>query len=133
MNLKRNTYLNKERTQDSTKNNEEEKKAKEIVEKPVPMFEEKTVKEKDKYIPSGSNFNIISPNIGVTIKENNKFKQGTKEFSKYFQKYSLRDYDKMLNDFVPLQNKKLLKNQLKTLNSSSSNDFLSTKLSKKNI
>lgn len=128
---KRNTYLNKERTQDSTKNNEEEKKAKEIVEKPVPMFEEKTVKEKDKYIPSGSNFNIISPNIGVTIKENNKFKQGTKEFSKYFQKYSLRDYDKMLNDFVPLQNKTLLKNQLKTLNSSSSNDFLSTKLSKK--
>ena len=128
---KRNAYLNKERTQDSTKNNEEEKKAKEIVEKPVPMFEEKTVKEKDKYIPSGSNFNIISPNIGVTIKENNKFKQGTKEFSKYFQKYSLRDYDKMLNDFVPLQNKTLLKNQLKTLNSSSSNDFLSTKLSKK--
>ena len=128
---KRNTYLNKERAQDSTKNNEEEKKAKEIVEKPVPIFEEKTVKEKDKYIPSGSNFNIISPNIGVTIKENNKFKQGTKEFSKYFQKYSLRDYDKMLNDFVPLQNKTLLKNQLKTLNSSSSNDFLSTKLSKK--
>ena len=128
---KRNTYLNKERAQDSTKNNEEEKKAKEIVEKPVPMFEEKTVKVKDKYIPSGSNFNIISPNIGVTIKENNKFKQGTKEFSKYFQKYSLRDYDKMLNDFVPLQNKTLLKNQLKTLNSSSSNDFLSAKLSKK--
>ena len=129
----------KEKKQDSTKNEEEEKKMKEIlIEKPIPMFEEKTTKERDKYIPSGSNFQIISPNIGVTIKENNKFKQGSKEFSKYFQKYSLRDYDKMLNDFVPLQNQTLLKNQLKKLNSSSSNDYFSTiqnnnvnKLSKK--
>ena len=109
-----------------------------LIEKPIPIFEEKTAREKDKYIPSGSNFQIISPNIGVTIKENNRFKQGSKEFSKYFQKYSLRDYDKMLNDFVPLQNQTLLKNQLKKLNSSSSNDYLSTiqnnnisKLSKK--
>ena len=129
----------KEKKQDSTKNNEEDKKVKEIlIEKPFQLFEEKTVKEKDKYIPSGSNFQIISPTIGVTIKENNKFKQGSKEFSKYFQKYSLQDYDKMLNDYVPLQNKTLLKNQLKKLNSSSSNDYISTiqsgsvgKLSKK--
>ena len=27
----------------------------------------------------------------ILIKENNKFKQGSKEFSKYFQKYSLSD------------------------------------------
>ena len=129
----------KEKKQDSTKNNEEDKKVKEIlIEKPFQLFEEKTVKEKDKYIPSGSNFQIISPNIGVTIKENNKFKQGSKEFSKFFQKYSLQDYDKMLNDYVPLQNKTILKNQLKKLNSSSSNDYISTaqsgvvsKLSKK--
>ena len=134
---RRNKY--KEKKQDTTKDNEEEKKMKEIlIEKPIPIFEEKTAREKDKYIPSGSNFQIISPNIGVTIKENNRFKQGSKEFSKYFQKYSLRDYDKMLNDFVPLQNQTLLKNQLKKLNSSSSNDYLSTiqnnnisKLSKK--
>ena len=129
----------KEKKQDSTKNNEDDKKVREIlIEKPVQLFEEKTAKEKDKYIPSGSNFQIISPNIGVTIKENNKFKQGSKEFSKFFQKYSLQDYDKMLNDYVPLQNKTLLKNQLKKLNSSSSNDYISTiqsgsvgKLSKK--
>jgi len=44
----------------------------------------------------------------------------------------------MLNDYVPLQNKTILKNQLKKLNSSSSNDYISTaqsgvvsKLSKK--
>ena len=117
----------KEKKQESTKDNEENKKMKEIlIEKPIPIFEEKTIKEKNKYIPSGSNFQIISPNIGVTIKENNKFKQGSKEFSKYFHKYSLRDYDKMLIDFVPLQNQTLLKNQLKKLNSSSSNDYLST-------
>ena len=117
---------------------EEEKKVKETVEKPEPLFEEKTIKEKEKYIPSGSNFQIISPNIGVTIRENNKFKQGSKEFSKYFQKYSLNDYDKMLNDYVPLQNKTLLKNKLQKLNSLSTNNYISTltsnnvtKLSKK--
>ena len=117
---------------------EEEKKVKELVEKPEPLFEEKAIKEKEKYVPSGSNFQIISPNIGVTIKENNKLKQGSKEFSKYFQKYSLNDYDKMLNDYVPLQNKTLLKNKLQKLNSSSNNNYISTlpsntvtKLSKK--
>ena len=89
-------------------------------------MEEKTIKEREKYIPSGSNFQIISPNIGVTIKENNRLKQGSKEFSKYFQKYSLMDYDKMLNDFVPLQNRTLIQNKLKKLNSASSNDYIPT-------
>ena len=117
-------YRGRERRRESTKNIEEEK-PKEIIEKPVQM-EEKTIKEREKYIPSGSNFQIISPNIGVTVKENNRLKQGSKEFSKYFQKYSLRDYDKMLNDFVPLQNKTLIQNKLKKLNASSSNDYIPT-------
>ena len=65
-------------------------------------------------------------NIGVVIKENNKYKQGPKDFSKYFQKYSLSDYDKMLTDFVPFQNKTLMQNQLKKLNSSLNNEYMST-------
>ena len=128
------SYLFKEKKKEPI----EEKKGKELVEKPEPLFEDKNIKEKEKYIPSGSNFQIISPNIGVTIKENNKFKQGSKEFSKYFQKYSLNDYDKMLNDYVPLQNKTLLKNKLQKLNLSSSTNYIATipsntitKLSKK--
>ena len=119
---KRNFYI-KENSRNSPKKIEEDKNIKEIIEKPEQMFEEITTKEKERYIPSGSNFQIISPNYGVVIKENNRFKYGSKEFSKYFKKYSIQDYDKMLNDYVPLQNKTLLKNQLKTLNSYSSNNI----------
>ena len=36
------------------------------------------------------------------------------------------DYDKMLNDFVPLQNRTLIQNKLKKLNSASSNDYIPT-------
>ena len=114
------------RQKESNKNADEEKKVKELIEKPAQNLEEKTTKEKERYVPSGSNFQIISPNIGVVIKENNKYKQGPKDFSKYFQKYSLNDYDKMLTDFVPLQNKSLIQNQLKKLNSSLNNDYIST-------
>ena len=111
-----------QRNKNSIKNNNEENKSiKEIIERPENLFEEKITREREKYVPSGSNFQIISPNYGVVIKENNRFKQGSKEFGKYFQKYSIQDYDKMLNDFVPIQNQTLLKNKIKTLNSYSSN------------
>ena len=66
-------------------------------------------KEKEKFIPSGSNFQIISPNTGVRIKESGLFKEGDRDFGKYFKKYSIQDYDKMLNDYVPLQNLTMLK------------------------
>jgi len=56
------------------------------------------------------------PNIGVVIKENNELKEGSKDFNKYFKKYSIKDYDKILNEYVPLQNKTKLKNKLEKLN-----------------
>ena len=52
------------------------------------------------------------PNIGVILKEDEQIKEGTREFGKYFKKYSLNDYDKILRDFVPLQNKTMLKNKM---------------------
>ena len=94
----------KEKEEEVIKNYEEEKKTREI--------------SNITNLPSGSNFQIISPNTGVIIKENNQSKEGPREFSKYFKKYSLQDYDKMLNDYVPLQNKTMLKNQL-SVNSNS--------------
>ena len=69
-------------------------------------------KEKEKFIPSGSNFQIISPNTGVVIKENGLFKEGDRDFGKYFNKYSIQNYDKMLNDYVPMQNLTMLKNRI---------------------
>ena len=76
---------------------------------------------KEKIIPSGSNFKLILPNIGVVVKENNDMKEGSKDFNKYFKKYSINDYDKILNEYVPLQNKTKLKNNLEKLNVTSPN------------
>ena len=66
----------------------------------------------EQIIPSGSNFSIMLPNIGVILKEDEQIKQGAKEFGKYFKKYSLNDYDKILKEFVPLQNQTILKNKM---------------------
>ena len=63
----------------------------------------------EKIIPSGSNFQLMSPVIGVVIKENGQSKEGPKDFSKYFKKYSLKDYDNMLSNYLPNMNKKFLK------------------------
>ena len=73
----------------------------------------------EKILPSGSNFNIFLPNVGVVIKENQNIKEGSMEFNKYFQKYSISDYDKMLNDFIPIQNKNRIKISLKKGSSNS--------------
>ena len=78
--------------------------------------EEKKEKVKDKIIPSGSNFRLILPNIGVVIKENNNKKEGSRDFNKYFKKYSTSDYDKILNEYVPLQNKSKIKDKFERMN-----------------
>ena len=77
---------------------------------------EKIEKNKEKIIPSGSNFQIFLPNIGVVIKENQKIKEGGREFNKFFNKYSIHDYDKILNEYVPLQNKTKMRNKMETMN-----------------
>jgi len=66
----------------------------------------------EQIIPSGSNFSIMLPNIGVTLKEDDQIKEGTHEFGKYFKKYSINDYDRILRDYLPLQNKTILKNKM---------------------
>ena len=81
---------------------------------------DKKDKTKEKIIPSGSNFKLILPNIGVVIKENNDKKEGSRDFNKYFQKYSIKDYNKILNEYVPMQNKNKIKNKLDRLNATSS-------------
>ena len=71
---------------------------------------------REKIIPSGSNFKLILPNIGVVVKENNNQKEGGKDFNKYFKKYSITDYDKILNEYVPLQNRSKIKNRFERMN-----------------
>ena len=44
---------------------------------------------KEKIIPSGSNFKLILPNIGIFAKENNKKKEGGKDSIKAFKNIQL--------------------------------------------
>ena len=56
-------------------------------------------------VPSGSNSKIILPSVGVNIKyESEKVKKGDKNFSKYFKKTTLEDYNTILKEFIPQQN-----------------------------
>ena len=78
----------------------------------------------EKIIPSGSNFKLISPDIGVTIRENDQFKEGPKDFSKHFNKYSLNDYNKILNEYLPDMNRNMFKEKVEpipVINSQKSN------------
>ena len=78
--------------------------------------EQKEKAAKEKVIPSGSNFKLFLPNIGVVVKENNNLKEGSKDFNKYFKKYSINDYDKILKEYVPLQNKTNIKSKFEKMN-----------------
>ena len=51
------------------------------------------------------------PNIGVILKEDEQIKEGTREFGKLFKNYSLKDYEKILRDYIPIQNKTMIQNK----------------------
>ena len=124
---KKNISINKESAikinEDVIKNpnNEEEKREK--------SHTDKNNEKKDKIIPSGSNFQIILPNIGVVIKENQKIKEGGREFNKFFNKYSIHDYDKILNEYVPLQNKTKMRNKMEIMNLTPTTTHIQKKIS----
>jgi hypothetical protein len=72
------------------------------------------------------------PNIGVILKENEQIKEGNRDFGKYFKKYSKEDYDKILNDYVPLQNRTMLKNKINdSMDQMNMNRTMIKKISKK--
>ena len=103
---------------------DEEQKEKE--KSPIKIMAERN---QEKIIPSGSNFQIILPNIGVVIKENQNKKEGGREFNKYFNKYSIHDYETILNEYVPLQNKTKLNFQPEKLTLSPTHSNIQKKMS----
>ena len=55
----------------------------------------------DYYIePSGSNFQIMNPSIGVKIQEKLKTKSGGTNFYEQFHKYSINEFNKTLQDTI---------------------------------
>ena len=53
-------------------------------------------------ILSGSNFDIMNMEVGVSIKEKEKYKTGGKDFYHKFNKYSMDNYNKQLKDTLQI-------------------------------
>ena len=53
-------------------------------------------------ILSGSNFEIMNMEVGVSIKEKEKYKTGGKDFYHKFHKYSMDNYNKQLKDTLQI-------------------------------
>ena len=70
-----------------------------------------------RFTPSGSNFEIINPSIGVNIKEKDQIKVGGKNFYEKFHKFSIDEFNKTLHETLEMEIKSKLKgNILKDLN-----------------
>ena len=70
---------------------------------------------KTKIIQSGNNFSLMLPSVGVVMKEKDKIKKGNREFGKYFNKYSLEDFYKMIREYLPKENRDLKEVQYKNI------------------
>ena len=61
--------------------------------------------------PSGSNFSLIRPAIGVKIKEESNIKSGGVNFYQKYKKFSIYDFNKTLRVTKDIENKKTKKKQ----------------------
>ena len=75
---------------------------------------------------SGSNFDIMNMEVGVSIKEKEKFKTGGKDFYHKFKKYSMDNYNKQLKETVQVNS--FMKTQIENenYNKSEINNYLGT-------
>ena len=73
-----------------------------VKENPEDIYKLKYLKrmEEGPIILSGSNFDIMNMEVGVSIKEKEKFKTGGKDFYHKFNKFSLDNYNKQLKDTI---------------------------------
>lgn len=73
------------------------------------------------FAPSGSNFNIINLEVGVSLKEENKFKTGGKDFYSKYKKYSNFNFDEKWKEELE-QNTLKIKSKNETQNTNDIND-----------
>ena len=73
-------------------------------ENPDDIYKSKILRriEEGPIILSGSNFEIMNMEVGVSIKEKEKYKTGGKDFYHKFHKYSLDNYNKQLKDTLQI-------------------------------
>ena len=54
------------------------------------------------FVPGGSSFNLMNMEVGVTLREDNKYKSGGRDFFSKFKKYSILNYDNQLKESLEL-------------------------------
>ena len=82
------------------------------------------------FVPGGSSFNLMNMEVGVTLREDNQYKSGGKDFFLKFKKYSLLNYDNQLKESLELNALKL--NKPEGLNDANTN-FKNFSVHKNNI
>ena len=113
--INNNMFYNK----DNIKNNEK-KNSKYKINDNINMFKEEMFNiqppslgylspKSERVEPSGSNFKIINPSVGVNIKEKNQTKTGGINFYETFHKFSINDFNKTLHDTLEWETKTKLK------------------------
>ena len=73
--------------------------------------------------PSGSNFQIMNPSIGVKIQEKSKIKNGGINFYEQFHKYSINEFNKTLQDTIEWTKFRLKEKQNEGFTSQAHNNF----------
>ena len=88
-------------------------------------------KNKEPIIGSGSNFDIMSPACGVSLTEENKTKNGGKDFFHKYNKYSIKVFEETLNRTISAN---FYKNKIENIiNNTSPANVLSLKKKKKSL
>ena len=85
--------------------------------------------------PSGDNFSLIQPEIGVVIKNDqlNKTKDGGRNFREKFKRFSLNDYDKLIKTIFPFKNQQKVEYSSNTNNISNSSSNINLFMNNSNL
>jgi hypothetical protein len=63
------------------------------------------------FVPGGSSFNLMNMEVGVSLREDNQYKTGGRDFFSKFKKYSILNYDNQLKESLELNTLKSNKHE----------------------
>ena len=91
---------------------------------------------RDPIIAAGSNFEIMNPEVGVTLKEDEKTKEGGRDFYKKCNKYSIEVFEETLNktinsNFYSTQRNSIFNANVNNINNTTGNNKTLKKLKSK--
>jgi hypothetical protein len=82
--------------------------------------------------PSGNNFDLMNMEVGVSIKQDNKYKSGGKDYLSKFKKFSFKSFDKQLKEDLELNSLKYQTKYKQNYFSPNNNNYKNYFLSQEN-